>query len=802
MKSSSSVVPLVFFGVSLTAILGAAAVAPRLTPGNVAAPIQVTQTSKSSKATTISKTRSGVQYAKDILPLMLKYCGTCHGAAIQTAGINFSTYKDVAHVIKGRDTWEKCTENIQSKRMPPEGAAQPTDAERSRIVNWVESTLSSAECAIKDPGRITLRRLNREEYNNTIRDLFGITIRPADDFPSDDVGYGFDNIGDVLSVSPILMEKYIAAAEKVSKAVIWTEEPAAPPVMLPGSKLTSSITQANPLGQAMVLGSNGDLGTDYVFPKAGDYIIRVTAWGQQAGPELAKMSISLGGTVMKTVDVKAAAAPGQSFEIRTHLYAGKRKVAAAFLNDYYNANDPDPKNRDRNLVIDHFDIIGPFKERPEPMPTSHLRVIPTEPAAGEERSAASKALSNVAEHAWRRPVKPAELERLLKVFDLGMAQGEGYDKSVQIGLQACLVSPNFLFHVEIDPKPNDASFSHPINDFELASRLSYFLWSSTPDEELYKTAKAGQLHHPNVLEAQTRRMLKNTRSRALVDNFASQWLHLRSMSVVNPDTKRFPDFNDDMRTAMRTETELFCQEIFKSDKSVVDFIDGQYTYLNDRLAKHYGITGISGSEFQKVALASSERGGILTQGSLLTVTSNPTRTSPVKRGKFILEEILGTPPPPPPPGVPELKAEGGADPTATLRQRMELHRKDPSCASCHAKMDPLGFGLENFDAVGQWRTMDGAAKVDASGVLPSGQKFEGPAQLRNILLGLKVKFVKNFTDRLMTYSLGRGLEYYDRCSVDSIVKSAAADKYKFSAIVLGVVKSDPFLMRRGDGGQK
>ncbi len=761
---------------------------------------------KSSKVSEVAPSAASAvtsaAYAKEIAPLVKKYCAGCHGKTVSTAGINFEAFKTVDSVIKARGTWEHSSENLQSKRMPPAGSPTPTEAERSKMVAWIDSTLSSAVCLIKDPGRVTLRRLNREEYNNTVRDLFGITLRPADDFPSDDVGYGFDNIGDVLSVSPILMEKYLSAAEKVSKAAIWIDGPEGPPKHYNGKDLSIAGTPSNPLNNGVVLATNGEAFVNYEFPRESDYVIRARVTGQQAGPDLVKTSLKLDGTALKTESIKAEDDNGQVMESKVHLSAGKRKVVVAFLNDFYDANEKNPKRRDRNLVVIGLDIVGPLKERPNPLPESHTRLIAREPEAGKELEAARAILSNFLPRAWRRTVTADEVNRLTRYVKLVMDQGESFDRGVQVACQAALVSPNFLFHVETDPKPDDPNFKHLITDTELASRLSYFLWSSMPDDELLTLARQNKLHNPAVMSSQIKRMTKDPKARALVDNFAAQWLHLRTLAIVNPDQQRFPDFNDELKASMKRETEMYCESIFKEDRSIIDFIDSRYTFLNERLAKHYGIPDVHGDAFQRVALTGDERGGILCQGSVLTVTSNPTRTSPVKRGKYILEEILGTPPPPAPPNVPPLVVEEGPVAAETLRVKMERHRKDPGCASCHSKMDPLGFGLENFDATGGWRTKDGKQDVDSSGVLPNGKKFNGPKELKAILLSQKDKFAKCFTDRLMTFALGRGLEYYDKCAVDAIVKSSAKDSYRFSALLQGIVNSDPFRMRRGDGGQK
>lgn len=594
-------------------------------------------------------------FAHDIAPLVKQFCIGCHGGGSPTAGLSLAAYADTAAVLKARDIWEKVAKNVAAGHMPPAGAPQPTQAQRDLLVGWIQSMLSQADCKLMDPGRVTIRRLNRAEYNNTIRDLLGIHFHPADDFPSDDVGYGFDNIGDVLSLSPLLMEKYLAAAEKIAEKAVALPEP------------------------------------------------------------------------------------------RRHLFTCK-------------------------------------------------------PTPGHEAACARKILRDFARRAFRRPATKEEVDRLVRCVKLAQKEGASFERSIQLAVEAVLVSPNFLFRVEIDPRPNDPMARRMVNDYELASRLSYFLWSSMPDEELFALAAQGKLHDPKVLTAQARRMLKDPKAQALAENFAGQWLQLRNLANVAPDPARFPDFNDKLRAAMRTETELFFKAVMNEDRSVLDFIDARYTYLNEPLARHYGIPGVKGEQFRRVTLTDSRRGGLITQASILTVTSNPTRTSPVKRGKWVLEQLFGTPPPPPPPGVTQLADDKKGPLVGTLRQRMEQHRKDPMCASCHARMDPIGFGLENFDAVGRWRTKDGGLPVDASGTLPGGQSFNGPAQLKAILKSKKGLFVRCLSGKMLTYALGRGLEPADTCVVDTIAKTVEKNNYRFSALITAIVQSAPFRQRRGDGG--
>jgi mono/diheme cytochrome c family protein len=756
-----------------------------------AAPVQ-------KRAKTPQKNAAAVTFEKNVAPLVQQFCGGCHGASNPAGGLGLVTYKAGAAVLKARDIWERVASNVSSGTMPPEGAPKPTEAQKALIVSWIESTLSKADCDVKDPGRVTLRRLNRQEYNNTIRDLVGVDLRPADDFPSDDVGYGFDNIGDVLSLSPLLMEKYLTAAEKVSRAAVAAPEDTNKPAhfeaeTLPGASKSSFDTLVG-----HIFASNGEFGVEYDFPVAGEYKLRARAFGQQAGPEPCKMALRLDGKDLNTVEVRVRRDAAQVYETKTTVPAGKHKFTVAFLNDFYN-DMGGGRVQDRNLVVDYFEIQPPLSAR-GPLPASHKRIIFVEPTPANKLQVARKILAAFASRAYRRPASAVEVDRLVKCVSFAEKQGESFERGIQLAMQSVLVSPHFLFKVELDPAPNNPKASRMLNSYEMASRLSYFLWSSMPDEELFDLAAKGKLQDTKVVAAQVRRMLKDPKARALADNFAGQWLTLRNLASVSPDPKLFPGFDEKLRTAMRTETELFFQAIVGEDRSILDFIDGKFTYLNEPLAKHYGIEGVTGEQFRKVNLTGSERGGLITQASILTVTSNPTRTSPVKRGKWVLEQLLGTPPPPPPPGVEQLADDKpNVQLTGTLRQRMEQHRKNPSCASCHARMDPIGFGLENYDAVGKWRVKDGDLPVDASGTLPGSQSFKGPAELKTILKSKKDLFAKSLTEKLMTFALGRGIEPADKCNIDEIIKGVAKRGYRFSAIVDAIVQSDPFRKRRGDG---
>ena len=601
-------------------------------------------------------------FSREVPPLLLEYCVTCHGGTKPRGQLPLDQLAQKPDFAKNIVAWEKVLTVLRGGDMPPPGRKRPEPAVFQRAAAAIDAELERTYARLpRDPGRVTIRRLNRVEYRNTIRDLMGVDYPATEELPSDDVGYGFDNIADVLSLAPVHLEKYLAAAEKI--------------------------------------------------------------------------------------------------------------VSEVFL---------DVKRRERFLSW-RGDARNP-------------------------REAARRILTEFARRAYRRPVSPQEVERLLQLVDKARQDGDGPEEALQVAFKAVLVSPHFLFRIERDPAPDEkrplplpaeryVPGVYPISEYELATRLAYFLWSSMPDEELFQLADKGQLRQN--LDAQVKRMLQSPKSRALVENFAGQWLQLRNLSSIMIDPKLFPRYDAFMRESMQRETEMYFEYILREDRSILEFLDSDYTFLNERLARHYGIEGVQGLEMRLVKLPDRRRGGILTHASILTVTSNPTRTSPVKRGKFILENILGTPPPPPPPDVPELDNDKNAVLTGSLRQRMEKHRENPGCAVCHVKMDALGFGLENFDAIGAWRTKDGSFEIDPSGTLPDGTTFRNPAELRQALLQQADQFRRCLAEKLLTYALGRGLEPTDNVFLREIVAQTKQGGDRFSALILAIVHSDPFQLRRG-----
>ncbi len=633
-----------------------------------------------------------------------------------------------------------------------------------------------------EPGHVTARRLNRAEYNNTVRDLLAVDFQPAADFPADDSGYGFDNIGDVLSLSPLLMEKYLAAAEKIAKAAIL-------PPPLPQPTIARHYRGEN-------RGSTKSPGliVPHRFPVEGDYTIVVTLVYR---PDPVRVVVSLDGQPYPSADVQDAADHWRTAEVHAHVSAGQHIIDSELIADGPRAPDPDFESGKSNKplrapMIGNIEIRGPYNPVKPPPSESYRRVFTcADPAGPQSLPCARVDLANLARRAYRRPVTSAEVDGLVHFVQMALDQGDSFERGMQVALTAILVSPHFLFRLERNPDPGNFA-AHDISQFELATRLSYFLWSSIPDEELFQLAAKGELRKPEILQAQVRRMLADWKSKALVDNFGGQWLQLRNLDRIQPDPERFPKFDDNLRRDMKRETELFFESIIREDRSILDFIDAPYTFVNSRLAKFYGLPEIDSNQFQRVPLPpDSHRGGVITEAAVLTATSFPNRTSPVLRGKWILENVLNAPPPPPPPDVPNLdeKAVGSS---ASLRKQLEAHRTNPVCNACHASMDPLGFALENFDAIGRWRTQDGNFPIDATGRLPNGETFDGPDGLKQILLNDKTIFTQCLTEKLLTYALGRGLEDTGQPAIQSIMATTSAAGYKFSALVQAIVSTPVF----------
>jgi len=737
-----------------------------------------------------------ISYEKEVLPILEKYCFDCHGEGTAKGELSLDSWKSSAERVADLHVWKEVLRNVSLKVMPPpKRKAQPSEEERSVIENWIERRVFHYDPGNPDPGRVTIRRLNRQEYNNTVRDLLHVNFKPAEDFPPDDTGYGFDTIGDVLTLSPVLLEKYMNAAQRVMDSAIRTQEPPGKTQHYPAQSLKGGQMHSG----SRILPTVGSISLRHDFSQDGEYIIRVRAAAHQAGGEAAKMTLNVNGKDLHTFEVKNEPEQLRDFERRVRMKAGNHEVAVKFINDFYDPKQRNPKRRDRNLLVDGMEIEQSSSAVVLPLPEFHRRILGSENITpGNRLVVAKKILHHFISRAYRRRVPQAEVERLLRFVKLGFDEGGKYafEKGIKLACQAVLVSPFFLYRGEVQKNPDDPDMVSRIDDYALASRLSYFIWSSMPDDELFLQASRGTLR--KNLDSQVMRMLKDPKAGALTKNFAGQWLQLRNMELVNPDPDEYGDFDDKLRNSMRGETEALFEHIMHNDLPFTELLAADYSFINARLARHYGIKGVSGDALGKVSLKGTRRRGILTHGSILTITSNPTRTSPVKRGKWILDNILGTPPPEPPPGVDQLdnnsKLEG------TLRQRLEQHRKDPNCASCHALMDPLGLAFENFDGIGRWRDVDRGVRIDSRGELVSGESFETHEQFQQVLIGNKRDdYLRCVSEMMLTFALGRGLEFYDKAAVRSVVKRLKGGKLRFSEAILGVVHSVPFQYRRGDG---
>lgn len=634
-----------------------------------------------------------------------------------------------------------------------------------------------------DVGRVTLHRLNRTEYNNTVRDLLGDDTRPADDFPDDDFGYGFNNIADVLSMSPLHIEMYTQTAETL------IDDALAGGAVDPTTERYEAETVGGAVGSASGgewnLFSNGSVETVHTFAADGEYTFRVSARQQQAGPDDAIMSVTLNGQPLETFDVAPESLT--TFEVTAQVDQGTHAVGVTFENDYYDADIP----ADRNLLIDWFEVEGPLGATGEPSP-QRAAILTCDPAETGETECAQEIIRGFGERAWRRPMSDAEVERLAQFVDLATTEGDDFETGIRLALQAILVSPNFIFRVETDADPTSDE-AHSLSQYEMASRLSYFLWSTMPDDELFGLAEEGSLQDEAVLREQVQRMLDDPKAQALVDNFATQWLFIDVIQDVDPDYQLFEDFDDDLRSSMRTETRMLVSELIDKNADVTELLLADYTYMDGRLSEHYGMGNVSGEEFQRVDLQGEARRGLLGHGGLLTSLSYPTRTSPVRRGAWVLGNLMCSEPPPPPPGVENLPMEMGQG--ETLREQMEAHSSDPACSACHKLMDPIGFGMENYNAIGAWRDQDNGLPVDSSGELPDGSSFNGAYELAGIL-AKDDKYKTCTTEKMLTYGLGRGVENWDEPQLEVLAERLGED-FGFRDLITEIVLSPAFRMRRG-----
>ena len=717
--------------------------------------------------------------------LINQYCVTCHNQRIKTAGLMLDTL-DAAHVDQHPDVWEKVVRKVRAGMMPPSGAPRPNRATLDGFASTLETALDRASAAHPNPGAAGLHRLNRTEYANAIRDLLWLDVDASTLLPADDSSEGFDNVADALAVSPALLERYVAAASKISRAAVGDPLVSAATVTY---RVPGDLSQREHI-EGLPLGTRGGILIHHTFPVDAEYSFKIRARAaaiglSSSGFQDEDLEITLNGERIKLVK------PGNA-DLKLPIKAGPQTIGVAFVKKTPPGADDLWSIYASNSGVQSVAVTGPINPTGPGDSPSRKRIFVCQPASpSEELPCARNILSTLARRAFRAPTTNDDLDLLLGFYQTGRKQGN-FDSGIEQALARVLVDPRFVFRFEREPDNLPAGAAYRVSDLELASRLSFFLWSSIPDDELLNLAVAGKLHDPVVLEQQTRRMLADPRSDSLATNFAGQWLYLRELKNQRPEAK---DFDENLRQSFRQETELFFGSIVREDRNVVDLLNADYTFVDERLARHYGIQNVHGSQFRRVTLAGEERRGLLGQGSILLVTSVATRTSPVARGKWILENLLGTAPPLPPPNVPPLKESAGQTQPTSVRQRMEEHRTNPVCAACHKIMDPIGFSLENYDLTGKWRTTDGGIAIDASSQLVDGTKLDGPASLRQALLSRSDVFVQTLTEKLLTYGVGRALKYYDMPAVRAITREAARDDNRFSSLILGIVKSPPFQMR-------
>ncbi len=737
----------------------------------------------------------GDEHAKVAAPFLKKHCFRCHDEKERSGDVVLLDLSDFKTVAERRALWRRAARQVAAKEMPPEEEPQPDAKEREAFVAWVKRAMSELPVTTSDPGRVTVRRLNRAEWAYTIEDLLRVKPQAEDDLPADDTGYGFDRIGDVLSMPPLLLEKYLAAAEHVASMAILDWKAAK--TRVPAAELQLKDTGGGDSGAFKVMWSNGRAEATVKVPATGEYVVRIRAYGDQAGSDKTQMAFVVDRMPVANWEVAATAAKPEVYEKKVKLEAGERKLGAAFTNDYYKPNDPDPKQRDRNLAVEWIELDGPT-ERP-PLPWAHQKYFKNTPTAGmkpaERRGLLNSQLSPVAGLAWRRPATAVELERLGKLVDKVLAEGESWERALQHALQAILVSPAFLFRLELEATAQgDLEL---LDERALATRLSYFIWSSLPDDELIAQAQAGTLR--KNLDAQVKRLLEDPKASRLTAQFAVQWLQLRRLESIAPDTATYPSYDAALPGLARQETEKLFETVLRENRSVRDLVDADFTFVNGKLARLYGIDGVSGDELQRVKTPEARR-GLLGHASVLMATSNPTRTSPVKRGRWVLDVLLDDPPPPPLPGADSLKEEGAAKSAKTLREKLEQHRAKKECASCHAKMDALGFALERFDGIGKHRDRDGEDAIDDAGSLADGTKLAGATGLREWLGRKTPRIARAVAKKLMIFGLGRGPIAADEEALDAVVEKCAPD-YKLQDMIVELTKLDAFQKRRGKGKQ-
>lgn len=739
------------------------------------------------------------------------HCVDCHDKTTKAGGLDLDEVSDVA-IDRNVEAWEKVVHKLNSRQMPPKEAKKPTEAEFNGVVALLSSSLDAIAAAKPNPGRTeTFRRLNRTEYQNTIRDLLELDVDVTAMLPADESSHGFDNIT-VADLSPTLLNRYVSAAQKISRLAIG-RAPKSP--VGDTFRMKPDVTQDVHLPNTP-LGTRGGMVIPYQFPQAGEYEVQIRLMRDRNDnveslrePHDLEVSVDRQQVELFSIKPPSRGQSDQSIDAnlnaRIKVMAGEHNIGVGFLKKPSSLLETErqPLNVHFNFyrhprigpAVYQVSIVGPFAASGAGDTPSRRRIFVCQPKSEtEEEDCARKIVANLARRAYRRPVNEEDLAAPLEMYRIGRAEGS-FELGIEAALNAILVNPQFVLRIERDPPRVPEATAYKISDAELASRLSYFLWSSMPDEELLSLAEKKELSRPAVLEKQVRRMLADERANSLVTNFAGQWLYLRNLESVIPDMRLFPDFDDNLRQALRQETELFFESVVQEDRSVLDLLRADYTFLNERLAKHYEIPHVYGSQFRRVALdPASHRGGLLRQGSILTVTSYATRTSPVIRGHWILKNLLNAEPPPPPPNVPAL-SDNKVAAELPVRERLKQHRANAQCASCHDLMDSVGFALDNYDAIGRWRETDTDVPIDSAGALPDGSEFVGVGGLENALLQRPELFVQTLTAKLLTFSLGRGVEYYDAPAVRKIVRDAKEDNYRFSRLILGIVTSTPFQMR-------
>jgi hypothetical protein len=756
--------------------------------------------------------------------LVTKYCITCHNERAKTGGLSLEKL-DVDHPAANAETWEKVIRKLRAGLMPPSGAPHLDRAALESFRTALESSIDTAAAQHKNPGVTALHRLNRNEYANAVRDLINVDVDVSSMLPADDSSEGLDNIADVLGTSPALIERYIGAAAKISRLAVGDTDIG--PISTT-YKVRGDLTQDNHI-EGLPIGTRGGILIRHNFPVDGEYLFKFSLLKVNFGPQYGgaakgeQIEMSLNGERVALLDIKSVpyyyirggqqGGPQTPLEVRLPVKAGPQTIIVTFIKrtaagvddlfQRYEATTADLQTGVQfgYTTVPHLsgvEILGPYAIDGPGNAPSRQRIFVCRPAtAAEEPACARKIISTLARRAYRRPVLDADIQPLLNFYREGRKTGD-FDKGIEMAVRRILSDPQFVFRFERDPANIQAGTAHRVTDLELASRLSFFLWSSIPDDELLAVAEQGKLKDPAVRQQQVRRMLKDSRSQALVTNFSGQWLYLRELKNRNPDLIMYPDFDDNLRQGFQRETELLFDSVVREDRSVFDVLNANYTFVNERLARHYGIPNVYGSDFRRVTVE-KERRGLLGQGSFLTITSNPNRTSPVTRGSWILENLLGSPPPSPPPNVPPLpentNGQGVTTVPTSVRDRMTLHRANQPCKGCHQLMDPIGLALENFDGIGRWRVEDSGTKIDGSGQLVDGTPIDGVDSLRNALLSRPDAFVQTMTEKLLMYAAGRATRYYDMPAIRAITHEASKNNYRFSSIVTAIVNSEPFQMR-------